>query len=320
MGRVGYHASHERFAPSRLLNEVKQAEAAGFQAAMCSDHFHPWSEQQGQSGFTWSWLGAAMASTNLSFGTVSAPGQRYHPAILAQAAATLSEMYPGRLWLAAATGQLLSEGITGDRWPAKDERRARLREAVDVMRALWRGETVTHHGLIRVEQARLYTLPQTPPALLAAALTMETAEWAGSWADGLITVNCEHDQLCRMIEAFRKGGGASKPIYVQANHVYWDDAQEAQSMAYQAWRTNLLGASLQADLRSPAQYEAAAQFVRPEDIHKSVRISIHPDQHIRWLQQDFDAGIDTVLIHFMGPDQKRLIELFAEDVLPAFEP
>lgn len=318
MAKVGYHAPHERFTPSYLLETVKYAQAAGFQAAMCSDHFHPWSEQQGQSGFTWSWLGAAMESTRLSLGTVSAPGQRYHPAIMAQAAATLSEMYPGRLWLAAATGQLLNEGITGDRWPAKAERRERLREAVEIMRALWRGETVTHRGLIRVEQARLYTLPPAPPALFGAALTLETAEWAGSWADGLITVNCEHDQLCRMIDAFHAGGGTAKPIYVQANHVYWEDEQAVRTMAHEAWRTNVFGAPLQAELGLPSQYEAAAQFVRPEDIDRSVRISKDPDEHIRWLQRDFDAGVDTVLVHFMGPDQKRLIEAFAAKVLPAF--
>ncbi len=136
--RIAYHASHEQFDPHSLLEYAQLAESAGFQAAMCSDHFSPWSERQGNSGFAFSWLGAALQATHFSFGTVSAPGQRYHPAIVAQAAATLAQMYPGRFWLALGSGELLNEHITGDRWPAKEPRQQRLRECVDVMRALRR--------------------------------------------------------------------------------------------------------------------------------------------------------------------------------------
>ena len=121
-----------------------RAEAAGFACASASDHFHPWSERQGWSNFVWSWLGAAMERTQLPFRTVSAPGYRYNPAILAQAGATLSFMYPERLWMALGTGQRLNEAITGVPWPQKDERNARLKECVDIIRALWAGETVTH--------------------------------------------------------------------------------------------------------------------------------------------------------------------------------
>ncbi|HEY6708269.1 MAG TPA: LLM class flavin-dependent oxidoreductase, partial [Actinomycetota bacterium] len=174
---VGYHASHEQLAPSELLGCVVAAEAAGFQAAMCSDHFAPWSPRQGQSGFAWSWLGAALQATGLSLGVVNAPGQRYHPAIVAQAAATLSEMFPGRFWLALGSGEASNEHITGDRWPPKAERRARLGEAVEVIRALLAGETVTHHGLVQVDRARLWTLPERPPMLVGAAISPETAAW-----------------------------------------------------------------------------------------------------------------------------------------------
>jgi G6PDH family F420-dependent oxidoreductase len=132
---IGYHASHEQLPPSELLACVVAAEAAGFQAAMCSDHFAPWSSRQGHSGFAWSWLGAALQATGLGFGVVNAPGQRYHPAIVAQAAATLSEMFPGRFWLALGSGEASNEHITGDRWPTRAERRARLGEAVAVIRS-----------------------------------------------------------------------------------------------------------------------------------------------------------------------------------------
>src|SRR4051812_20316938 len=158
---------------------------------MCSDHFHPWTPGQGQSGYSFAWLGAALQATNLPMGTICCPFGRYHPAVVAQAAATLAEMFPGRFWLAVGTGQALNESITGEGWPDKAERRATLRESVDVIRALWAGETVTHRGRVRVESARLYTRPAAPPPLFGAATTPETAEWLGSWADGLLTVSAE---------------------------------------------------------------------------------------------------------------------------------
>jgi G6PDH family F420-dependent oxidoreductase len=169
MTTVGWHASHEQIPPSELLRAVRLAEQAGFDAAMSSDHFSPWSERQGESGFAWSWLGAAMATTDLPFGVVTAPGQRYHPAIIAQAAATLSEMFPGRFWMALGTGEASNEHITGDRWPAKHTRNRRLAECVAVIRALLAGEEVSHDGLIRVDRARLYTLPTQTPQLIGAA-------------------------------------------------------------------------------------------------------------------------------------------------------
>ena len=166
MVTVGFHVSHEQLAPSAALAAVRAAEAAGFGAAMSSDHFSPWSERQGESGFAWSWLGAALQATSLRFGVVNAPGQRYHPAIVAQAVATLGELYPGRFWVALGSGEASNEHITGDPWPRKAIRQARLRECVEVMRALLAGEEVSHDGLVRVDRARLWTLPAEPPPLL----------------------------------------------------------------------------------------------------------------------------------------------------------
>jgi G6PDH family F420-dependent oxidoreductase len=171
MHTIGYHASHEQFPPSQLLRLVQQAEDAGFNAAMCSDHIHTWSSAQGECGFAWSWLGAAMHATDLTYGIVNAPGQRYHPAIIAQAVATLNEMFNGRFWIATGSGQALNEHITGERWPAKDLRNERLKESVEVMRALWRGETVTHRGLVTVEDCRLYSLPKVEPTVIGRGST-----------------------------------------------------------------------------------------------------------------------------------------------------
>src|SRR6266545_16166 len=199
----GYHASHEQLPPSRLLACVQLAEQAGFQAAMCSDHFAPWSAAQGHSGFAWSWLGAALQATGLPLGCVTAPGQRYHPAIVAQAAATLAEMYPGRFWMALGSGEALNEHITGTGWPVKRDRDARLLECVAVIRALLAGETVSHRGLVTVDRARLWSRPASPPPLLGAAVSAETAGRVGGWADGLITVNQPAERLRRVVDAFR---------------------------------------------------------------------------------------------------------------------
>jgi G6PDH family F420-dependent oxidoreductase len=191
---------------------VRLAEQAGFAAGMCSDHFHPWGAQYGQSGFAWSWLGSALEATCLPFGVVTAPGQRYHPAVIAQAAATLAQMYPERFWVAAGSGEFLNEHITGDPWPSKRERNARLEESVQVMRALWRGEAVTHEGRVRVRDAQLFSRPTIAPPVIGAAITADTAEWMGGWADGLITVGASHAALRTNIDAFHRGGGKGKRL------------------------------------------------------------------------------------------------------------
>jgi coenzyme F420-dependent glucose-6-phosphate dehydrogenase len=313
--RIGYHASHEQFAPSRLLALVQQAEKAGFHAAMCSDHFVPWSEKQGQSGFAWSWLGAALQATRFDLGVVNAPGYRYHPAIIAQAAATLSEMYPDRLWVALGSGEFSQEQITGTPWPNKADRNARLRECAEVMRALWRGETVDHRGHVVVREAKLYTRPARPPLLVGAALSPETAEFVGGWADALVTVNMAPDVLKSVVDAFRRGGGEGKPLFLQV-HVAWgkDDA-EARRHAFDNWRWNTIGSALAADVRTVAQLEQAAQFVRPEDMDRAVRISSDLRRHVEWLEQDAALGFERAYLHNVGQNQREFVDAFAEHVV-----
>ncbi|HLL50530.1 MAG TPA: TIGR03885 family FMN-dependent LLM class oxidoreductase [Thermomicrobiales bacterium] len=317
MATIGYHASHEQFPPSELLACVRAAEQAGFAAAMCSDHFAPWSERQGHSGFAWSWLGAALQATSLPFGVVNAPGNRYHPAIVAQAAATLEEMFPGRFWVALGTGQAINEHITGARWPPKEERNARLRECVDVIRALWAGETVTHDSRIQVEEARLWTLPMQPPMIVGPALSEETSEFAGSWADAFITINAPRDRLMKLVEAFRRGGGEGKPLYLQCHLSYAGSEDEALANAYDQWRTPIFPGFVNEDLRTPLQLEAAARFVRPEDVAEHVRISDEAERHLEWLRGDLELGFEHVYLHNVGRNQKEFIEVFGEQVLPA---
>lgn len=313
----GYHASHEQFAPSALLEYVQRAETAGFGAAMCSDHFLPWSELQGESGFAWSWLGAALEATQLSFGVVCAPGYRYHPAIIAQAAATLAEMYRDRFWIAVGSGERLNEHITGEAWPPKTQRNDRLRECVDVMRALWAGETVTHRGLVQVEEARLYTRPETPPLLFGAALSVQTAEWLGGWADGLITASAPPEKLKRVIDAFRRGGGEGKPLALQVKLAYAKTDAEALAGAHEEWRSVAFDSAVLAELRMPAEFDAAAQLIRPEEMHEFVRVSSDLERHTDWIREYSDLGFDRLYLHNVHEDQRRFIDDFGEHVLPA---
>ena len=313
---IGVHCSHEQIPPSRLLRHVREAEAAGFQAAMSSDHFSPWSERQGESGFAWSFLGAALEATDLPFGVVNAPGQRYHPAIVAQAAATLCELFPGRLWVALGTGEASNEHITGAPWPNKAERNARLRECVDVMRALFAGEVVDHDGLVRVDRARLWTLPAEPPALIGAAVSEETARGCGEWADGLVTINQPREMLERLIGAFREGGGEGKPIRLQVHLSWAESEEEALRVAHEQWRTNVFGPPLSWDLETVEQFDEAAAHVRPEDMREAVLVSADLGRHAEWLRELAELGFDQIHLHHVGEDLGPFIQAFGERVLP----
>ena len=313
---IGFHASHEQFRPDRLLRLVQSAEAAGFGAAMCSDHWGPWSEEQGESAFAWSWLGAALQATSLPLGVVNAPGQRYHPAIVAQAAATLSVMFPERFWVAVGSGQFVNEHITGDAWPIKSDRNQRLLEAAEVMRRLWAGETVTHRGHITVSEAKLWTRPPRPPLLVGAAVTPETAGWVAGWADALITVVQPDEQLEAVVGAFRSNGGADKPMYLQA-HLAWAPTEaEARDAAFAQWRQNCLDNSVMTSLAHPAQIAAAAAHVTPDDLDGAVRISSDLGAHADWIRRDLERGFDAIYLHEVGPEQERFVETFGREVLP----
>jgi probable non-F420 flavinoid oxidoreductase len=317
MPLIGLHCSHEQIPPRDLLAAVRHAEQAGFGAAMSSDHFSPWSERQGESGFAWSFLGAALATTQLPFGVVNAPGGRYHPAIVAQAAASLCQMFPGRLWVALGTGEASNEHITGERWPAKAERNARLLECVEVIRALFAGEVVDHNGLVRVDRARLWTLPPEPPPLMGPAVSEETAAWVGGWADGLVTVNQPREKLERMIAAFREGGGEDKRMAVQV-HLSWaaDDAA-ARELAHDQWRTNVFPPPLCWDLETVEQFDLAARHVRVEDLEQTVVISSDFERHLEVLRELAQLGFEEIHLHHVGQDLNPFIDAFGEHVLPS---
>ncbi|TYT60666.1 TIGR03885 family FMN-dependent LLM class oxidoreductase [Natrialba swarupiae] len=319
MTAIGYHASHEQFAPSDLLEWVQLADGHGFEHALASDHFHPWSEQQGESGFVWSWLGSAMEATDLTFGTVNAPGYRYHPAIVAQAAATLREMYPERFWLSVGSGQLLNEGVTGVDWPVKSERNARLEECTDVMRRLWDGQEVTHHGRIDVEQAMLYSRPETPPPVIGAALSEETAAWLAEWADGMITIATpDHEADADRVEAFRENA-PEKPVYLKAQHSYDESDDAALEGAYEQWRTQCVPGTVTQELRTPEEYDELGEQITTDHVEENVRVSGTLEDHVDWLETDRELDVDRIFVHNVNTNQRAFIETFGETVLPALE-
>src|SRR5215211_26512 len=312
---IGFHNSHEQLHPAALLTAVQHAEEVGFTAAMCSDHIAPWNAEQGHSCFSWSWLGAAMTTTYMPFGAVNAPGQRYHPAIIAQAIATLGAMFPGRFWVALGSGEAMNEHITGERWPRKDQRDARLRECVDVIRALLAGEEVTHEGLVTVDRARIWTLPEQPPALIAPAVTVATAQAGADWADGLVTINQPHDTLREMVAAYRDAGGRGK-LVLQVHVSYDPDPDRALAIAHEEWHSNVFPPPLCWDLDTPQAFDQASVHVTPADVAKVVRVSSDLGQHAAWIDEYLALGFDEIYLHQVGEDQRSFLDAFGEHVLP----
>lgn len=311
---LGYHASHEQFGPAELLALAHAAEAAGFDAVLSSDHLAPWTER-GESGFAWTWLGAVAATTSLQLGAVSAPGQRYHPAVLAQAIATVAALAPGRLTVALGSGQLLNEHVTGEPWPAKPARNARLAECADVIRRLLDGEEVDHDGAVRVDRARLYSPPSERPRLFAAAMTPASAAEVAAWSDGLITVNAPWARMREVVDAYR-GAGGDGPVHVQV-HVSWaPDEQTARQQSVTEWSMAALDAAATQDLALPRDVAAATAGVTADDLADSVVISADLDEHVAWLCACADLGVERILVHQVGRDQAGFVRAFGEHVLP----
>jgi probable non-F420 flavinoid oxidoreductase len=315
---IGLHCSHEQLPPSALLRYARLAAGAGFAHAMCSDHFAPWSERQGHAGHTWSWLGAAMQATPMTFGTVCAPGQRYHPAIVAQAAATLGEMFPQRFWIALGSGEALNEAMTGQPWPSKPDRNARLRQSADMMRALWAGDTVTTRGPVTASNARLYVRAASPPLLLGAAISAETARWIGEWADGMITVAGPRAAMREVVDAFRETGGR-KPMFLQVTLSFARTDEQALDAAMDQWRQGVVGHEKLANLTTPAEFDREAAGATPRDVTASVRVSSDVARHLAWLQEDAAMGFERIYVHNVARDHlERFLDAWAERVLPSF--
>jgi coenzyme F420-dependent glucose-6-phosphate dehydrogenase len=313
---VGLHLSSEELPPEALVATARRAEEAGFDFITISDHFHPWTRRQGESPFVWAVIGAiAQVTERIPVGTaVTCPTVRIHPAIVAHAAATAAAMLPGRFFLGVGTGERLNECVVGDPWPSAPVRREMLEEAVEIIRALWTGEVVrAHRGRhYRVEHARLFTRPDTPPPIVVSGLGPRSAALAGRIGDGYMHVAPEAE----LVDAFRRAGGDGKPCYGKLDTCVAADEGQARRIAYELWPTSGLGAEIGQQLATPEHYERAAETVREEDVAQSILCSPDPERHVAKLREYVEAGFDHLLVQQVGPDQEALIALYEREVLP----
>ncbi|MGH2530806.1 MAG: TIGR03557 family F420-dependent LLM class oxidoreductase [Thermomicrobiales bacterium] len=323
MGIVGYAASFEQFHPTDLLTWSKQAERAGFEAVMASDHFHPWVPSQGQSAFVWAWLGALGSRTNLRFGTgVTPPGYRYHPAIIAQAAATLEAMYPGRFYLGLGAGEALNEHITGEYWPEAPVRLERLMESIEIIKALFTGKVIKHRGThFNVESAKLYTLPEAPPPIYVATSGPIMAGRTGRYTDGIITVGAADEKVKMLLERYEKGAReagkdpAAMPRILQVKVSYAESVEAATEQAMKEWPNGGMNFP-KGDVRNPEDFEAMAKLVRAEHYKNRVLLTPDLDEHVAHIQHFIDLGFTEIYIHNVGRNQEAFIKAYGEQVIP----
>jgi G6PDH family F420-dependent oxidoreductase len=318
MVELGYKLSSEEHAPSDLISQAHRAEEAGFTFGMISDHYHPWIDKQGQAPFVWSVIGGiSQATRRLSVVTgVTCPTIRIHPAIVAQAAATSACLLPGRFLLGVGTGENLNEHILGGAWPSATVRREMLDEAIEVMRALWKGDDTNHRGRhYTVENARIYSLPKQPPPIFVAASGEQAAELAGRAGDGLVATAPNKD----VVKTFEQAGGNGKPRYAEFTVCWAKDEASARKTAHEIWSTAGVPGELSQELPLPRHFEQAAQMVREEDVAKTVPCGPDPERHREAIQKYVDAGFDHVAVHQVGPDQEGFFRFYEREILPSFK-
>jgi len=311
---VGYALSSEEHGPRDLVRNARRAEEAGFSFALISDHYHPWIERHPHSPFVWGVLGAiAEATDRLVVGTgVTCPTTRIHPAIIAQAAATAADLMPGRFFLGVGTGENLNEHILGDAWPEWDVRAGMLEEAVEVIRALWSGEVVSRRGgYFRVQNAQLYSLPESLPPIRVAASGEKMARIAARISDGLISTAPDP----KVIETFHEAGGTG-PLIGQMSVCWAASEEKARKTALDWWPLAALHGEVSQELPNPSQFTDLAKSVTEDQIAESILCSPDAGQHLERIQQYADAGYDHVYIHQVGPDQDGFIDFMARDVMP----
>jgi G6PDH family F420-dependent oxidoreductase len=293
------------------------AEQAGFTFGTISDHFHPWTDRQGQSPFVWTVIGGiAQSTTDFQLGTgVTCPIIRTHPAIIAQAAATSAAIMPGRFFLGLGSGEALNEHILGEQWPPAETRLRMLEEAIYIIRELWRGEEWTHYGeFFTVENARIYTLPDSPPPIMIASGGSKSAQIAAE-NDGLVSTTPERE----LIDQFESAGGNGKPKIAHHTVCWAESEEQAVKTALEIWPTAAMQGQLNQELPLPLHFEQAAKMVREDDIAKQVVCGPDPQKHIEGLRRFEAAGFDHVSIHQVGPDQEGFMRFYQREIMPAFK-
>jgi G6PDH family F420-dependent oxidoreductase len=316
VAEFGYALSSEEHAPQTLVDNAAKAEHAGFDFLMVSDHYHPWTDRQGNSPFVWGVIGAiAQATERVWLGTgVTCPTIRIHPAIIAQAVATSAALMPGRFRLGVGTGENLNEHILGDRWPETDVRREMLEEAIEVMRLLWQGGMQSWRGKhYTVEQARVYSLPEETPEIYVAASGPKSVELAGRVGDGYIGLAPEGDT----VERFKQAGGDGKPVVGQIEVCWAESEDSAVDTVHEWWPQTALSGELTYELKLPAHFEQACELVTKDAIRESpLPLGPDVDRHVQGVREFLDAGYTHVYVHQLGPDQDGMLSFYEREVLP----
>lgn len=320
---VGYAAMLEQFGPIEVTEYSKAAEDAGFRGVMAADHFQPWVPAQGNAPFVWNVLTAIGERTTGDMGPgVTCPSFRFHPAMVAQASATLAAMYPDRHWLGLGSGEALNEHIVGGYWPEAYERLTRMWEAIEIIQKLFTGKDVKHRGEhFQMETCRLWTMPATRPPIYVATAGPITAKRSGKQVDGIITPGAPIEKIDNLLKRFDAGAkeAGREPgtqVKILQLHLSWAPTDEqALANAMTEWPNGGMKFPKQ-DVRSPFDFEQMARLVRPEDFQGRMLVSCDPDVHRAEIQKFFDAGIDRVYLHNVGRNQREWIEVFGRQVLP----
>ena len=324
---IGYAAMLEQFPPMEVVELTALAERNGFSGCMAADHFAPWVPQQGQASFVWNVLTAVGERTTGDMGPgVTCPSFRFHPAVVAQAAATLEAMYPGRSWLGVGSGEALNEHVIGGYWPEAGERSLRMFEAIDVIKKLFdaslSGKDVKHQGrFFTMETARLWTMPEQAPPVLVATAGPINAKRTGKHADGIITVGAPLEKIDGLFAKFAEGAREAgkdpdtMPKVLQLHMSWAATDEEAVQNAVTEWPNGGMKFP-KADIRSPHDFAAMAALVRPEDFEGRMIMSSDPDVHRAYIQRFVDLGFDRVYLHNVGRNQAEWIDVFGREVLP----
>jgi G6PDH family F420-dependent oxidoreductase len=314
MTTFGYFLASEECQPDQLLEQARRAQEAGFTALAVSDHFHPWVGEQGSSPFVWSTIGALSQVTDLPITTlVTCPTVRTHPAVVAQAAATSAVLTGGRFRLGVGTGEALNEHITGEMWPRADVRADMLEEAVEIIRMLSTGDLVDYDGVYyTVDNARLYTVPDTEIPIHVSAFGPKAAELAGAIGDGLVAVKPDRE----IIKTFRESGGEGKPV-LGGVKVCWDtDSRRAAETAHRLWASELLPGELNQLLPTPTHFEQAVELVTVDQVASQFTCGDDPDRHVAAIREYVEAGFDEIYVSNIGPNYREFFEGYRDQVLP----
>ena len=315
MPRFGYKLMTEEHGPKALIENSVAAEAAGFDFLSISDHFHPWLESQGHAPFAWSVLGGiAHATSTIAIATgLTCPILRYHPAIIAQAAATIAILSDNRFTLAVGAGERLNEHVTGARWPSIPERHAMLGEAIDIFRALWAGGVHTYVGdYFDLDHAQLYDAPEKPIPVVVGVSGPHSVELAVDKADGIMATEPKPD----LVSGFRDKKGAG-PAYAEALLAYAPSEEEGLKIAHDRFRFGALGWAVNSELPTVAGFEAATQFMSPEDMKEMAAAGPDVGKHVAAVKKYVDAGFDHIVLTCPGDDQAGFLRFFEKELKPA---